>query len=262
MLFNVSEPYICTQVDERALQAWEQDGVLKITGLIPLEWFTYLRKRVVEILGSDPESPQAWTNLEAGLLKPIGGDKQCVPFEIESVKHAVGSLISKEWEYPKTGGGWFANAPRQLEKQHLPKIELVPRGTWHWDGRPDLHERECLWLFTPVTEMLPHSGGTWMVAGSARMVTDFYMKLPPEQKEKPTKLVKKWFTDAYEWFKVLNSGETLTQTNQEGDPVRLLNVSGKPGDVVLMKSFTIHSSPEYIGPGPRVCHVVVASSTP
>lgn len=262
MVFNVAEPYTCTKVDERARQAWEQDGVLKITGLIPQEWFINLRKRVVEMLGSPPESPQAWPNLESGLLKPIGRDKQCVPLEIEAVKDAVDSLIGKKWEYPQTGGGWFANAPRQLEKQHSPKIELVPRGTWHWDGRPDLHASECLWLFTPVTEMLPHSGGTWLVAGSARIVLDFYAKLPPEQKRKPTKLAKKWFTDDHEWFNVLNSGETLTQPNQTGDSVRLLNVSGQPGEVVLMKSFTIHSAPEYIGPGPCVCQVVTVSTTP
>jgi hypothetical protein len=113
-----------------------------------------------------------------------------------------------------------------------------------------------------VTELLTHSGGTWLVAGSARMVTDFYRKLPPEKKGKPTKLVKQWFTDDHEWFNVLNSRETLHQTNQAGDTVRLLNVSGQPGDVVVMKDFTIHSSPEYIGPGPRVCQVVVASPTP
>jgi hypothetical protein len=261
MFFNVSEPYTCTKVDERALQAWEQDGVLRITGLIPLDWFTHLRKRVVEILGSAPESPQVWTNLEPGLLKPIGLDKRCVPLEIESVKEAVDSLIGKGWEYPNTGGTWFADAPRHLEKQHSPKIELVPRGTWHWDGRPDIHAIEGLWLFTPLIEMLPHSGGTWLVAGSARRVLDFYANLPPEKKENPTKLVKKWFTDSHLWFEVINSGETLNPTNQEGDSVRLLNVSGKPGDVVLMKNFTIHSAPEYIGPGARVCHVVVASAT-
>ncbi len=262
MFFNVTEPYTCTKVDERALQAWEQDGVLRITGLIPLEWFVYLRRRVIEILGSEPESPQAWPNLESGLLKPIGRDKQCVPLEIESVKDAVGNLIGKGWEYPKTGGGWFANAPRQLEKQHSPKLELVPRGTWHWDGRPDLHAIEGLWLFTPVTEMLPNSGGTWIVAGSARKVLNFYANLSSEKRGKPTREVKKWFTDDHEWFKVLNSGETLNQTNQEGAQKRLMNVSGKPGDVVLMKNFTIHSAPEYIGPGPRVCQVIGASLTP
>jgi len=262
MFFNVSEPYTCTKVDERARQAWEEDGVLKITGLIPQAWFVHLRQRVIEILGSPPESPQAWTKSElSGLLKPIGRDKQCVPLEIESLKDVVDDLIGKGWEYPHTGGGWFANAPRQLERQHSPKIELVPRGTWHWDGRPDLHA-DGLWLFTPMTAMLPHSGGTWLVAGSARMVLDFYAKLPPEKQGKPTKVVKQWFTDAHEWFNVLNRGETLTQMDQAGDSVRLLNVSGQPGDVVLMKNFTIHSAPEYIGPGPRVCQVVVASLTP
>ena len=107
--------------------------------------------------------------------------------------------------------------------------------------------------------MFPHSGGTWLVAGSARMVTDFYRNLPSEKHGKPTKLVKKWFTDEHEWFNVLNCGEALQQANQTGDAVRLLNVAGQPGDVVLMKSFTIHSAPEYIGPGPRLCQVVVAS---
>lgn len=262
MFFNVSEPYTCTQVDQRALQAWEQDGVLKITGLIPSEWFVYLRQRMTEILGSAPENSAVWPNLEAGLLKPLGRDKQCVPLEIEAVKNAVDKLIGKRWEYPKTGGGWFANAPRQLEKQYAPQLELVPRGTWHWDSRPDLHASEALWLFTPVIDMLPDSGGTWLVAGSARLVTNFYKRLSPEQQGKPTKVVKQWFTDNHEWFKVLNSRETLNQTNQAGDLVRLLNVSGQPGDVVLMKSLTIHSAPEYIGPGPRLCQVVVASLTP
>jgi hypothetical protein len=261
MFFHITEPYTCTKVDECALQAWEEDGVLRITGLIPLEWLVNLRKRVVETLGSAPESPESWTKSEfSGLLKPIGRDKQCVPLEIESVKESVDHLIGKGWEYPNSGGGWFANAPRQLEKQHAPKIELVPRGTWHWDGRPDMHP-EGLWLFAPVTEMLPHSGGTWLVAGSAHIVTDFYRNLPLEKQGKPTKLVKTWFTDTHEWFNVLNRGEPLNQTSQEGDAVRLLNVSGKPGDVVLMKSLTIHSAPEYIGPGPRVCQVVVASLT-
>jgi hypothetical protein len=262
MFFDVSEPYTCTQVDERALQAWEQEGVLKITGLIPQGWFINLRKRVIEILGSPPESPQAWTTSDlSSLLKPLGRDKRCAPLEIESVKEAVDSLIGRGWEYPNTGGIWFADAPRRLEKQHSPKIELIPRGRWHWDARPDLHPGG-LWLFTPVTELLPHSGGTWLVAGSARVVLDFYANLPPEKQGNPTKLVKKWFTDSHSWFEVLNRGETLNQTNQEGDSVRLLNVSGQPGDVVLMKNFTIHSAPEYIGPGPRVCHVVVASVTP
>ena len=262
MFFHVSEPYTCTQVDEGALQAWEQDGVLKITGLIPLEWFGYLRNRIIEFLEAAPESPAAWPHLESGLWKPLGRDKQCVPLEIESVKDAVDTLLGKEWTYPNSGGGWFVNAPRQLEKQHAPQLELVPRGHWHWDGRPDLHPGGGLWLFTPVTEMLPHSGGTWLAAGSARMVTDFYLQLSPEQQGKPTRVVKKWFADAYEWFNVLNRRETLNQTNHAGDAVRLLNVSGKPGDVVLMKDFTIHSAPEYIGPGPRVCQVVTVSPTP
>lgn len=259
MFFHVSEPYTCTNVDERALQAWEQDGVLKITGLIPLDWFVYLRKRVIEILGSAPESPDAWPNF--GLLKPIGRDKQCVPLEIEAVKDVVDQFIGKGWEYPNSGGGWFADAPQQLGKQHAPKIEVVPRGHWHWDGRPDLHVGGGFWLFAPVIEMLPHSGGTWLVAGSARLVTDFYGNLPAEKQGKPTKVVKKWFTDTHEWFNVLNRGEPLNQTSQEGDSVRLLNVSGQPGDVVLMKDFTIHSRPEYIGPGPRVCRVVTVSPT-
>ncbi|MBX3010245.1 MAG: hypothetical protein KF832_02015 [Caldilineaceae bacterium] len=262
MFFKVTEPYTCTKVDEHALQAWEQEGVLRITELIPSDWFTYLRQRVIEILGSAPESPQAWTNLEPSLLKPIGRDKHCVPLEIESVKNTVDSLIGKGWEYPNTGGMWFANAPRRLEKQHSPALELAPRGTWHWDGRPDLHTIQGLWLFTPVTEILPNSGGTWIVAGSARKVLDFWGNLSSEKRGNPTRKVKKWFTADHEWFKVLNSRETLHQTEQESDSVRLMNVSGKPGDVVLMKNFTIHSAPEYIGPGPRVCHVVGASATP
>jgi len=257
MVFHITEPYTCTTVDERALQAWEQDGVVKITGLIPPEWFANLRNRVLETLGAAPENPEAWPK-----LKPLGRDKQCMPLEIEVVKDVVGHFIGKGWAYPNSGGLWFADAPRQLEKQHAPKLERVPRGHWHWDARPDLHGGGGLWLFAPVTEMLPHSGGTWLAAGSAHLVTAFYANLPPAQQGKPTKVVKKWFAEAHPWFNVLNGTEPLNQTNQADEAIRLLNVAGQPGDVVLMKEFTIHSAPEYIGPGPRLCRVVTVSPTP
>ncbi|MCB0108620.1 MAG: hypothetical protein KDE53_22020 [Caldilineaceae bacterium] len=257
MFFHITEPYTCTTVDERARQAWEQDGVVKITGLIPLEWFVYLRNRVIEALGTPPEHPEAWPN-----LKPLGRDKECMPLAIEAVKDVVDQLIGKGWAYPNSGGGWFTNAPRQLEKQHAPKLELVPRGHWHWDARPDLQVDGGLWLFAPVTEMLAHSGGTWLAAGSARMVTDFYANLPPEKQGKPTRVVKKWFADAHKWFNVLNGAEPLNQANQVDEAVRLLTVAGQPGDVILMKEFTIHSAPDYIGPGSRVCRIVTISPIP
>ena len=100
-----------------------------------------------------------------------------------------------------------------------------------------------------------------MVAGSARILSDFFKQLPPEKNGKPTKLVKPWFAHAHPWFKILNSEEILNQTDQESDSIRLLNVTGTPGDVVFMKPLTIHSAPDYVGPGPRVCHVTGASSS-
>ena len=204
MYFEVSEPYTCTKIDERALQAWKQDGVLRIADLIPPEWFEYLSKRLIEVLGSSPENPEVWSNLQSSPLKQLGRDKRCVALEVEAVKEAVDQVIGEGWEYPQTGGGWFANEPRHVERQNLPDVELVPRGIWHWDGRPDLHAVKGIWLFTPVTEMLPHSGGTWLVAGSGQKVIDFYSALSPEKKGQPTKTVKKWFAEAHEWFKVIS----------------------------------------------------------
>jgi hypothetical protein len=58
-----------------------------------------------------------------------------------------------------------------------------------------------------------------------------------------------------------NGAEPLNHAPaRDGDStMRLLNVAGKPGDVVFMRNMTIHAIPEYIGPGPRLCQVVVAA---
>lgn len=259
MLVSVAEPYTCTQVDEAALQAWERDGVLRIAGLIPPEWFPPLRQRLGELLGAPPESPAAWPYLKPDLFKPLGRDQRYAPVEVAAVKAAVGQLIGRDWDYPRSGGSWFVNAPRQLEKQLASELARVPRGAWHWDDRPDLRVGLGLWLFTPVIDLPPHSGGTWLAAGSARMVTDFFSALPAEKKGTPTKLVRKWFAADQAWFAGLNGDAPLALSAPADAAVRLLNVAGKPGDVVMMKDFTIHSAPEYIGPGPRICQVVVAS---
>jgi hypothetical protein len=259
MYFIVSEPHTCSTIDDIALRMWERDGVLRIRDVIPLEWMRNLRDRVSEVLGAAPEDPQVWPSLPTSPLKALGRDKRYVALEIDSVKSAVDRVIGKGWEYPNGGGGWFANGPTQLESRNGSEMGVVPRGNWHWDARPDIHAVNGLWLFTPVVEMLPNSGGTWLVAGSARRVMDFYGKLSPEKKGQPTRVIKKLFAEDHEWFSVLNGGEVLKTAEQSEDAVKLLNVAGRPGDVVMMKNFTIHSAPEYIGPGARLCQVVVAA---
>lgn len=258
MSFNLSSPHSCTQIDAPALEAWERDGVLKITNIIPPDRLAYVRQKITDQLGSVPEDPASWEKLKSSLLKPLGRDSQCVVIDSEPVKNAIDALLGPDWKRPASGGNWFCNAPTQQAPPQSAR-DLIPRGLWHWDGRPDLQDHRDLWAFSPLADLPPNSGGTWLLAGSHRMVLDFYAELSSEQNQSPSKKVKKWFTAAHPWFRTLNNDEALDQTNQPTEPMTLLNVSGNPGDVVFMKTFTIHSMPAYVGPGPRVCHMITAS---
>ena len=261
MRFTLSSPHACTAVDDDALAAWHADGALKVTGLAPPEWVEHTRGRVAGILGAPPEDPAAWDGLRSQSLKPLGKESACVPVDTAPVKAAIDALLDGEWSRPKSGGNWFCNPPTHTD---LRGLDLLPRRLWHWDDRPDLHPAGGLWAFSPLTELPAGSGGTWMVAGSHRHVLEFYDRLPEEKRGKPTKQAKKWFAAEYPYFAALNGDAPLEldSDSADGDAVKLVDVSGAPGDVVFMQDFVVHSKPDVIGPGPRVCHMITVAPAP
>jgi hypothetical protein len=137
MYFDVSEPHTCATIDKSALQAWERDGVLRISRVIPSDWMNALRNRVIGVLGAAPEDPLVWPDLPASPLKPLGRDKHCVALEVDAVKAALDSLLGAGWEYPQTAAARSADADSRTHVWHRSESGSFSKGRHplRWFGR-------------------------------------------------------------------------------------------------------------------------------
>lgn len=243
---KVIDCHTTTTLDQVASDAWNEDGLIRFTGLVPNAVLAHVRERLTALVGYSPENPLAFPRLGKPKLKPLGREPSCVIVDSETVSQVVGQLLGTSWSRPNSGGSWFISPPRGEQTTE------PPREGWHWDGRPDLHGCTGLWVFAMLADLPFGAGGTWMMAGSHQIVSDFYGNLPMDRRGQPSKKVRRWFSDQHTWFDALNGADDQIP---ESESPRIFQVSGQAGDVVFMRSLTIHARPRSIGPGPRQIYV-------
>ncbi len=211
--------------------------------------------------GCERDRPETWSGMNASHLKPLARLPAFDIAAVPRVRAVVDRLLGPGWSGPGSGGGFFLNAPTPPGSR-----PQLPRGTWHWDGRMDLTPAPSLALFTLVERLGPGEGGTYHVAGSHHLVRDLFAGLAPGQRSAPSKTQRRRFQERHPWFHQLQQpasdhqplvdrllGEGL---EVDGQLLRIHDVAGEAGDVVIVPGFTIHSAPAFIGPRPRVVHVV------
>ena len=88
----------------------------------------------------------------------------------ERFQGAISDLLGRrDWKRPAHWGGFVLVFPDQTGA-----IYDVPGDPWHWDGAPTA---DGLLIFSFYSHVRPHGGGTHMLAGSHRLVADFYASL-------------------------------------------------------------------------------------
>jgi hypothetical protein len=137
------------------------------------------------------------------------------------------------------------------------------RGTWHWDGRPDLHDWG-VWVFTLVMPLPARSGGTLLLTGTNRLLSTMFAAQSPRELAAASKRQRERFQRRHPWFAELREQRPLPAAHEhalvetglevDGEHVQPVEVAGAAGDVVLMAGWTIHSAPPWVGPDGRFVH--------
>lgn len=177
---------------------------------------------------------------------------------------AINQLLGSEnWRVPNRWGGFLISFPIGAAQDW----ELTDEG-WHWDDTLINHFGQCntgLFIFTLYSEIQPRGGGTLLVSGSHRLIEQFYNHLSPEDQRLKQKPLKNRFTQSQPWLAELTglSSESNNRIQRfmeetadvDGVPVKVVEVTGEPGDAYLCHPAIYHAASPNHAEVPRFMRV-------
>ncbi len=217
-------------------------------------WATLSRKH-----GVCRDDPSSWEiPLGAGLqrlrtqavFRPIGGP---------AVLGALDDLIGEgRWQEPKHWGSFLVSFPL------LEGGSNRSRAIWHTDFPYFLPAERVVGalVFSFVSEVPKGTGGTLVIAGSHKVIGRFIGAKPHLRKVK-MKVARKALMNSDPWLKALRTGSAedwdgrfmATEHAIADLPVRVVELTGEPGDVVIGHPWLLHTPAPNHGDRPRFMRV-------
>jgi hypothetical protein len=234
---------------------YERAGALTIPGYFPAAdmarmadavW-SDIRKR----FGIDRDRPETWTVerpgkfqklIRSGAFRALGSERL---FAIGDALLGPGT-----WEMPKRFG-----FPLVTFAGHMPDRS---RPLWHTDIPPSacVGALCTLRLFTFLEPVHPRGGGTLFVAGAHRLVLEIARRNPGETVRSAD--IRTTLKQEHPWFADLFSSggddvaRSMHGTVLNGVEVCVREMTGEPGDLVLMHPAMLHAGANNLLPRPRM----------
>jgi hypothetical protein len=193
------------------------------------------------------DDPTTWGKYPSGLSRAVRASpifRKAVTTEFAAI---VDQLVGRgQWHPPKDKGSLLYTFPEDLESWD------VSNQSWHWHGNPlrNVGGLRDIFIFSFLTRVAPQGGGTVLVEGSHHAVCDFFSQLTPEQRQIKTKDLKRKFYASHPWLRELNGklGATdrrprfmETTTDVLGHPLRVVELTGEPGEAYITNMSTLHA---------------------
>lgn len=246
------------------LEAFDRLGFARVPGAFSRAAAAAMEATVWERLehgwGMRRDQPDTWsvttpTGLQSlkrhGVFEPIGGEVTCA---------AIDAVVGEDrWKRPAEWGQFLVSFPNA-------ELWSVPSGIWHTDfGYVHAGDRPFgAVVFSFLSDVPAAAGGTLVVAGSHQLIARFLESNPRRRRER-MKHVRKAFLASEPWLAALASeadddpdrSARLMQHEHEidGVPVRVVELSGEAGDVIVVHPWLLHASSPNAGRAPRLMRV-------
>ena len=175
------------------------------------------------------------------------------------IEDAADLLGSGAWSPPKDWGRCLVTFPE-------PGAWDVPTGLWHWDSPCELHlERpNALFVVSFIGSVAPRSGGTLILSGSPRLLIRQQRQGSAAQRDPAAK---PWdrFHRSHPWLMALTGRAPSPadriaafmdrKTIVEGVPLRVVELTGEPGDMVFCHPVMVHCAAPNRGARPRFMRI-------
>jgi hypothetical protein len=240
--------------------AFERDGFIRFPAAFARadaermqdEWWAEL----ADVHGMRRDDRSTWRG-QLDLKRPKAAPSQRL-IETDTVRAVVDGLLGVDaWDWPKDWGRPIVTFP-----SGAPVADWdVPKG-WHWDGRTAWNRERPINLLVVacVGEVAPRGGGTLVVAGSPRVILDQYKAIPAPVRG----LGETWYRDRlnrdHPWFARLSGHapgpeDRIGAFMSEDAPLRVVELTGEPGDMVFCHPLLVHSGAPNCREVPRMVRI-------
>ena len=149
------------------------------------------------------------------------------------------------WHPSKDRGTLLYTFPEQRESWDV-------ADAWHWHGDPlrNVDRLRDIFTFFFLSKVDPEGGGTVLVEGSHHVVCKFYSELTPEQLDMKLRDIKRRLYGSHPWLQDLTNGKDTGDRRQRfmeeptdvfGHPLRVVELTGEPGEAYVTNMSTLHS---------------------
>jgi hypothetical protein len=239
------------------VEAFDRAGILKIEHAFSAEDASRMRDVVWRELGRrygiERDDPSTWNRHEPTGLTSTKKSRAFTPM--------CGPVISKTLDALFGAGGWqppkgFGNV---LVTMPSPGSWRVPHKVWHSDFPPTLptDRLAAVKLWALFDDVDPGGGGTPQLAGSHALFARYIARTG----ERDYKRAKFGFLDSDPWLKALsrddgdpgrNNAFMQTPTEIAGQEVRVVECTGRAGDVYVTHPWVFHSIATNVSTRPRL----------
>jgi hypothetical protein len=179
----------------------------------------------------------------------------------ETVRGVIDDLLGAgAWQPPRDWGRPLVTFPE-------PGTWDVPIRLWHWDNPCELHldRPRALFVVSFVGSVAPRSGGTLILSGSPRLLIQQERRIPADQRRGSIATLRDRFHRSHPWIMGL-TGQAPSpadriaafmdrETTVEGVPLRVVELTGEPGDVVFCHPVMVHCVAPNRGTRPRFMRI-------
>jgi hypothetical protein len=202
----------------------------------------------------------SWRQLP-GDLKAAKRDPIQARILTERVRGGFDDLLGKAaWSPPRDWGRPLVTFPETGAWD-------VPARLWHWDNAGELHldHPTALFVVSFIGSVGPRGGGTLILSGSPRLLIQQERRIPADQRRGSIATLRDRFHRSDPWLMALTGqapspadriaafmdGETIV----EGVPLRVVELTGEPGDMVFCHPLIVHCVAPNRGSRPRFMRI-------
>jgi hypothetical protein len=249
---------------EPELQQFERDGYLHVkaafapadAAAMERQWW----RELADEHGIDRDDRSTWHRI-SGDLKAAKHDPIQIKIFTDRVRGIFDDLLGPgSWSPPRDWGRPLVTFPE-------PGAWDLPARNWHWDGATELHLDRLHGLFVVsfIGEVAPRSGGTLIIAGSPRLLIQQRRRTGLDEQRAFGARLWEQFHRSDPWLMALTglapspadrvAAFMDDETVVDGVPLRVVELTGEPGDMVLCHPVIVHCVAPNRGTWPRFMRI-------
>jgi hypothetical protein len=246
------------------IQRFEQDGYVVVRQAFSrADALAMERRWWSELAGTHGirrDDRSSWRQIP-GDLKAAKRDPLQATILTERVRGVFDDLLGTgTWSPPRNWGRSIVTFPE-------PGAWEVPARLWHWDNACDLHldHPTALFVVSFVGPVAPGGGGTLILSGSPRLLIQQERRIPADQRRYPAALPWDCFHRSHPWLMALTGQAPSpadriaafmdSETIIEDVSLRVVELTGEPGDMVFCHPVMVHCRAPNRGTWPRFMRI-------